>query len=166
MRWDPAYTDAYNFKNSPCGPEAFSWVMQAAVHLGKIPPFSSLKFYVTGLGTGTAEMMKMFAPTRLGYETKEGLRFSDVDPHLAQGKPVMIILCDHYQWEDGDSGKLHWVVLTGFVSGDRDFYWFVSNGSVRGWMGAELAEKLVNNAIGNPFKKGAYIAHRVFLVDW
>ena len=115
------------------------------------------------------------------------------------------------RWEDGGEGKLHWVVLTGFVNGDRNWYWllgrsfhpywwsfclipfgkwseqrfmtyhtrsliigngpselrrFVSNGSIPGFMHADTAKHLVNAAIGNPFKKGAYIAHRVFLIDW
>ncbi|CAJ1411334.1 unnamed protein product [Effrenium voratum] len=224
MKWDPRYTARCDFGDSPCGPEGFSWVLQAAVHEGKLARVPDAAFKTTALGVGTLEMMQMLDQTPLGYQTKElglglvqprgwgwtlmasraagtwpqgrsaprsackclnrflvggsgftgtcriycqeGLLWDEVDPHLDSGRPVMVILCSPYRWEDGGEGKLHWVVLTGFVNGDRNWYWFVSNGSIPGFMHADTAKHLVNAAIGNPFKKGAYIAHRVFLIDW
>ncbi|CAJ1356398.1 unnamed protein product [Effrenium voratum] len=139
MKWDPRYTARCDFGNSPCGPEGFSWVLQAAVYEGKLARVPDAAFKTTALGVGTLEMMQMLDQTPLGYQTKEGLLWDEVDPHLDSGRPVMVILCSPYRWEDGGEGKLHWVVLTGFVNGDRNWYWFVSNGSIPGFMHADTA---------------------------
>ncbi|CAE6966269.1 unnamed protein product [Symbiodinium natans] len=150
----------------PCGLEAFDWVLQAAVHLKKIREPGDIDWRWALNGTGDHELRHALDQTDLGYKIREGLRFDQVDPHLREGKPVMVCLCHRYRWSDGDTGKLHWIVLNGFVNNDENWYWFVSNGSIPGIVGADAVKFLVNKNIGKPFELGAYINNRVILVDW
>ncbi|CAJ1356397.1 unnamed protein product [Effrenium voratum] len=87
MKWDPRYTARCDFGNSPCGPEGFSWVLQAAVYEGKLARVPDAAFKTTALGVGTLEMMQMLDQTPLGYQTKDSprarnLQGPQVQPHF------------------------------------------------------------------------------------
>jgi len=158
------YSDKHTkqYQNA-CVCQAVSWCLQAM----DLPDNIS---YRNGPNQ-SFHLAAMLEEAGVAFETKAGLKYEEIDPHLRSGRPVMILLTS--TWYDNfttggeftSTGKYHWIVLTGEDSTDTSWYWIVSNGRNKGRIHSSIARFLVNNAIGRVEMGGSYAGDRVILVN-